>query len=58
MTPDLPKFRTVLLERRGRMLVLTLNRPDALNAVNLELHDELPEALAFTASDAGSDVMM
>lgn len=58
MTPDLPQFRTILLERRGRLLVVTLNRPDAMNAVNLDLHDELPEALTFAGTDAGSDVVL
>jgi enoyl-CoA hydratase len=58
MTPDLPVFRTILLERRGRLLVVTLNRPDSLNAINLELHDELPEAFAFAGQDAGSDVIL
>lgn len=58
MSPDLPQFSTILLERRGRMLVVTLNRPDALNAVNLELHDDLPEALVFAGQDAGSDVIL
>ncbi|MET0179350.1 MAG: enoyl-CoA hydratase/isomerase family protein, partial [Novosphingobium sp.] len=58
MTAVLPEFSTLLLERRGRLLVLTFNRPDALNAVNLELHDELPEALAFAGRDEGSDVVL
>src|ERR1700740_1629393 len=55
---DLPQFSTLLLERRGRLLVLTFNRPEALNAVNLELHDELPEALAFAGRDPESDVVL
>ena len=58
MSHDLPDYRTILLERRGRLLVMTLNRPDALNAVNLDLHDELPEALAFAGRDHGSDVVL
>lgn len=58
MTPDLPVFSTIALERRGRLLVLTFDRAEALNAVNLELHDQLPEALAFAAMDAGSDVVL
>ena len=58
MSPDLPQFSAILLKRRGRMLVMTLNRPDALNAVDQELHDELPEALVFAGQDAGSDVIL
>jgi len=58
MSHDLPDYRTILLERRGRLLVMTLNRPEALNAVNLDLHDELPEALAFAGRDNGSDVVL
>lgn len=58
MKPDLPHFNTILLERRGRLLVVTFNRPDTLNAVNRELHDELPEALGFAGQDSGSDVVL
>jgi enoyl-CoA hydratase len=54
----LTAYETILLERRGRLLVLTLNRPDAMNAINLAMHDELPEALAFAGADAGSDVIL
>ncbi len=55
---DLPTFDTILLERRGRLLVLMLNRPEAMNAVNLAMHDELPEALEFARADTGSDVIL
>jgi enoyl-CoA hydratase len=55
---DLPQFKTILLERRGRLLVITLNRPEAMNAVNLDMHDELPEALLFAGADTGSDVIL
>lgn len=55
---DLPAFSTLLLERRHRLLVLTFNRPEAMNAFNLAQHDELPDALAFARDDAGSDVLM
>lgn len=58
MNQDLPHFDTILLERRDRLLVMTLNRPDDLNAVNLALHDELPEALAFAGRDKRSDVIL
>ncbi len=58
MSQTLPQYRTILLERRGRLLVVTLNRPDALNAINLDLHDELPEALIFAGGDPSSDVIL
>lgn len=58
MTANLPGYETILLERRERLLVLTFNRPNAMNAVNLALHDELPEVLAFAANDPGSDVIL
>ncbi len=54
----LPSFKTITLERRERLIVLTLDRPEALNAVDRTLHDELPEALAFVAADPGSDLVM
>lgn len=55
---DLPTFSTVELVRKGRRLDVVLNRPDAMNAVNLELHDELAEALQFARTDKGSDVIV
>lgn len=55
---DLPLYKTILLERRGRLLTLTFNRPDAMNAVDLDMHNELPEALAFASSDPASDVLL
>ncbi|MDE2404606.1 MAG: enoyl-CoA hydratase/isomerase family protein [Sphingomonadales bacterium] len=57
-TPALPQLGTILFERRGRLLVMTLNRPDAMNAVNLQLHDDLLEALWFAQGDSGSDVLL
>ena len=36
---------TVLYEKRGNIAVITLNRPDALNAINRQLRRELGEAI-------------
>jgi enoyl-CoA hydratase len=44
----------VLTERRGRILVITLNRPDARNAINLALAEGLAHAL--DTLDAESDL--
>lgn len=56
--PELPRLRAIELAREGRLLRITLNRPDSLNAVNLELHDDLVEALWFAQGDPGSDVIL
>ncbi|WP_310535152.1 enoyl-CoA hydratase/isomerase family protein [Novosphingobium sp.] len=55
---EVPQFETVQLVRKGRRLDIVLNRPDAMNAVNLQLHDELAEALHFARIDAASDVIV
>ncbi len=56
--PALPSLGAIALAREGRLLRITFNRPDQLNAVNLELHDDLVEALWFAQGDAGSDVVL
>ena len=56
--PALPTFKTIEFAREGRLLRLTFNRPDAMNAINLDLHDELPHALWFAQGDTGSDVLV
>jgi len=42
----------VLTERRGAVLVITLNRPEARNAVNLELAQGVADALELLDGDA------
>jgi enoyl-CoA hydratase/carnithine racemase len=42
----------VLIERRGRVLLITLNRPDARNAVNLAVAEQLASALDSLDADA------
>jgi enoyl-CoA hydratase len=56
--PPLPNLATIAMTREGRLLRITLNRPDAMNAVNLQLHDDLAEALWFAQNDAASDVIV
>jgi len=46
------KYQNILVETRGRVGLVTLNRPKALNALNDELMSELGDALlAFDADD-------
>jgi enoyl-CoA hydratase len=54
----MPTFETVLLERVERVMKLTLNRPEKLNAVNTTMHEEIPAALAWASRDSGSDVIL
>jgi crotonobetainyl-CoA hydratase len=42
----------VLTELRGHVLVVTLNRPEARNAVNAELTQDLGDALERAEADA------
>ena len=46
-----PKGSTVLVERRGDVLHLTLNRPERHNAFNAAMRDSLAEALLTALSD-------
>ena len=54
----LPEFKTILLSRKERLLTITLNRPEAMNAVNLAMHEELAQVFVFAAADPHSDVIL
>jgi enoyl-CoA hydratase len=47
------RYRFILIEHRGPVTVLTVNRPDKLNAINRATLEEIGHAVqAFTADDA------
>ncbi|HEV7515742.1 MAG TPA: enoyl-CoA hydratase-related protein [Thermoanaerobaculia bacterium] len=49
---------TILLEREGRVAILTVNRPDKLNALNDQVRIDLLAALAEIEHDAGIGVVV
>ena len=49
---DIPGYQNLLVERRGAVGVITLNRPTALNALNAALISELAAALDDFETDA------
>jgi enoyl-CoA hydratase/carnithine racemase len=48
------RYKTILVEKKNHVAILTLNRPEKLNAMNLELKNELCHAL--NELDADDDV--
>jgi enoyl-CoA hydratase len=51
-------YATIIVERRGRVGLITLNRPDALNALNAQLIGELVAALDDFGRDEGIGAVM
>jgi len=50
--------KTIKLERRDGVTILTLNRPDVLNALNLEIMAEARAAMAAFAKDEEARVLL
>jgi enoyl-CoA hydratase len=46
-------YETILVETKGRVAIIRLNRPQALNALNSALNAELAQAIAACDADAG-----
>ena len=49
---------TILMEREGRVAILTVNRPDKLNALNDQVREDMLAALARIESDDGVGVVV
>ncbi|MCD6153460.1 MAG: enoyl-CoA hydratase/isomerase family protein [Syntrophobacterales bacterium] len=52
------KYKTVILEQKNGTAVLTLNRPDKLNAVNMEMRSEILGILDDLEKDPGVKVLI
>lgn len=52
------QYNKLSLTRAGRLLTITMNRPELLNAVNLEMLEELADVFTYAAADADSDVVV
>jgi enoyl-CoA hydratase len=49
---------TILVEREGRVAILTVNRPDKLNALNDQVREDMLAALAQIETDDGVGVVV
>ncbi|MEJ7935343.1 enoyl-CoA hydratase-related protein [Sphingobium sp. AN558] len=51
-------YKLLDFTRDGRVLTITMNRPELLNAVNHELHQEMAKAFFDAADDMDSDIIV
>ncbi len=49
---DYSRYELIKVKKEGKIAILTLNRPDALNAINPQLHNELENIFGDVAWDA------
>ena len=55
---DLSGYQTIKVDREGDILLLTLNRPERLNAVNGQMHTELAHIFLDADRDQESNVIV
>ena len=55
---DYSRYHSLSCEHQDRVLIVSLNRPEALNAINAELHTELSHIFADIALDQETHVVV
>jgi enoyl-CoA hydratase len=55
---DYSRYQCLKIERQGSILTVTFNRPEALNAINAEMHTELSEIFADINKDSDTNVVV
>ena len=48
---DYNRYEFIKVEKDGKVAIFTLNRPEALNAINTQLHTELEDIFADVVRD-------
>ncbi len=51
-------YRTLALEKKNGMAILTLNRPETLNAINLDMSEETADAVNELSHEAATKVVV
>jgi len=55
---DYSRYKLIKVEKKDKVAVFTLNRPEALNAINADLHTELEDIFADVAQDNDVNVVV
>lgn len=55
---DYARYEAIAVTREDRVLTLTMNRPETLNAIDDQLHDELSRIFYDVAEDGDADIVV
>ena len=55
---DYSAYGALDIQRQGRILRVTINRPESLNAIDAQLHDELSRVFSDIGMDDEADVVV